>query len=642
MPGSNAIETAEAIKAKMEELKSRFPAGVEYRIVYDTTVFVKESITSVYHTLIEAFILVFIVVLVFLQNWRATIIPMVAVPVSLIGTFAVMAMLGFSLNNLSLFGLVLAIGIVVDDAIVVVENVERLLAEGLSPRDASRKAMDEVTGPVIAIALVLCAVFVPTAFMAGISGQFYRQFALTIAASTIISAFNSLTLSPALGCATAQHLMAHGHGHADASAQTGHRHHRRTVGHITFWPGRSDTCSASVAASTATAMPARPRCWGLTLGLYAVGIIAGYLVSKVVNTLLGGFFKGFNKAFDIAINAYGKTVAGMLRLAVIVLLVYGGLIALTLMGVKAVPKGFIPDQDKGYLVLNAQLPDGSALGRTDAVIKRLSEIARKTEGVAYTIDMPGYSTLLSTNISNVGGMFIILKPFEERAGNSRTQLQCGRCKNCASSSREIMDAKHRRLRRTACRRAGQHRRIQAAGPGQTRRRTCAVLAGAVQNLASRAARTRHRGGLFTSFSVSQPQLFVDIDREKAKAAKISLDDINRTLQSNLGSFYVNDFTFQNRNWQVNVQADPSASFARGRHRRAGSPQRQRRSRAAANADRRPQRQRARRRESLQPLSVRRDQRQRRARRQLRPEHRDHGPTLATSNSLPRWAMNGPS
>ena len=209
LPGSNALDTAAAIRAKMEELKQRFPEGVDYRVYYDTTVFVEESIHSVIHTLIEAFILVFIVVLVFLQNWRATIIPMVAVPVSLIGTFAVMAMLGFSLNNLSLFGLVLAIGIVVDDAIVVVENVERWLAEGMSPRDASRKAMEEVTGPVIAIALVLCAVFVPTAFMAGISGQFYKQFALTIAASTIISAFNSLTLSPALAALL---LKPHGHG----------------------------------------------------------------------------------------------------------------------------------------------------------------------------------------------------------------------------------------------------------------------------------------------------------------------------------------------------------------------------------------------------------------------------------------------
>src|SRR5207253_4304269 len=218
MPGSNALQCAETIKTRMEELKSRFPAGMDYRIVYDTTVFVDESIASVYHTLIEAIVLVFIVVLVFLQNWRATIIPMIAVPVSLVGTFAVMSGLGFSLNNLSLFGLVLAIGIVVDDAIVVVENVERYLAMGFPPLEASRKAMDEVSGPVIGIALVLCAVFVPTAFLAGITGQFFKQFALTIATSTVISAFNSLTLSPAL-CA----LMLKAHGHGDKEG--GHEAH---------------------------------------------------------------------------------------------------------------------------------------------------------------------------------------------------------------------------------------------------------------------------------------------------------------------------------------------------------------------------------------------------------------------------------
>ncbi len=554
MPGSNAIATAEAIKAKMEELKSRFPEGVDYKIVYDTTVFVEESITSVYHTLIEAFILVFIVVLVFLQNWRATIIPMVAVPVSLIGTLAVMAMLGFSLNNLSLFGLVLAIGIVVDDAIVVVENIERLLAEGLSPRDASRKAMDEVTGPVIAIALVLCAVFVPTSFMAGISGQFYRQFALTIAASTIISAFNSLTLSPALGALLLK-PHAHGHGHADALPKLGigiigallaNHFLAAPVGHmfgISFDAhGHSDASTVAV--------------WGLTLGLWAVGFIAGCLLSKIVNILLGGFFKGFNKAFDIAINAYGKTVAVMLRLAVVVLLVYGGLIALTFMGMNAVPKGFIPNQDKGYLVLNAQLPDGSSLARTDAVIQRLSEIARKTEGVAYTIDIPGYSTLLSTNISNVGGMFIILKPFEERAGIKElgADAVAGRLRKQFS---EIMDAK-----------IGVFGAPPVDGLGSTGgfklqvqdRRGAGLrsLAGAVQNMATVGSQDPKIAGLFTSFSVNQPQLFVDIDREKAKAAGVSLTDINSALQSNLGSFYVNDFTFQNRNWQVNVQADPEA------------------------------------------------------------------------------------
>src|SRR4051812_46505526 len=281
LPGSNAIATADAIKAKMKELESRFPAGVEYRIVYDTTVFVQESIKSVYHTLIEAFILVFIVVLVFLQNWRATIIPMVAVPVSLIGTFACMAMLGFSLNNLSLFGLVLAIGIVVDDAIVVVENIERLLAEGLSPRDAARKAMDEVTGPVIAIALVLCAVFVPTAFMAGISGQFYRQFALTIAASTLISAFNSLTLSPALAALLLKPHDPH-HGHAEALPKLGIGIIGGLLAYFLLMGPVGHMFGIEVGGHGVESHASAAQLWGMKLGLWAVGILAGYLIAGVV------------------------------------------------------------------------------------------------------------------------------------------------------------------------------------------------------------------------------------------------------------------------------------------------------------------------------------------------------------------------
>ncbi|HEX4796085.1 MAG TPA: efflux RND transporter permease subunit [Humisphaera sp.] len=557
LPGSNAIATAENIKKKMKELK--LPAGVEYRIVYDTTVFVQESIKSVYHTLLEAFLLVFIVVLVFLQNWRATIIPMVAVPVSLIGTFACMAILGFSLNNLSLFGLVLAIGIVVDDAIVVVENIERLLAEGLSPRDAARKAMDEVTGPVIAIALVLCAVFVPTAFMAGISGQFYRQFALTIAASTVISAFNSLTLSPALGALLlkAHKKDSHGHAHAaDALPRLGiaiiggllaYFLLVGPVGHMLGWNmgehgGESDVSAAKL--------------WALRAGLFAIGVVVGYFVARFINMLLGGFFKGFNKAFDVAIAAYGKSVAGLLRVAVIVLLVYGGLIVLTVMGFSAMPKGFIPEQDKGYLVLNAQLPDGASLGRTDDVIHRLSEIARKTEGVAYTIDLPGYSTLLSTNISNVGGMFIILEPFEDRAGKHEVSAP-EIAKRLRAQMSEVLDA-----------RVGVFGAPAVDGLGSTGGFKMQVqdksgaglrsLAGAVQNLSFQGMQEPEIAGLFSSFSVTQPQIFVDIDREKAKAQGVKLDDINKTLQASLGSFYVNDFTFQNRNWQVNVQADPAA------------------------------------------------------------------------------------
>ena len=329
--------------------------------------------------------------------------------------------------------------------------------------------------------------------------------------------------------------------------------------------------------------------WGLKLGLWAVGIVAGLLVAKLVNRMLGGFFKVFNKGFDAAISVYGKTVAGLLRIAVIALVVYGGLIALTVVGFKAVPTGFIPDQDKGYLVLNAQLPDGASLGRTDAVVQRLSEIARKTEGVAYTIDMPGYSTLLSTNISNVGGMFIILEPFEDRAGKAELGAQAV-AKRLREQFSEVLDA-----------RVGVFGAPPVDGLGSTGGFKIQVQDRRGAGLRSSPARCRisrskavqdpRIAGLFTSFSVTQPQLFVEIDREKAKAAKVSLDDINRTLQSNLGSFYVNDFTFQNRNWQVNVQADPESRLRVEDIGALEVRNGDRRPRAAAHADRRQKRQR---------------------------------------------------
>jgi multidrug efflux pump len=563
LPGSNALDTAKAIRARMEELKPRFPEGVEYRIVYDTTVFVEESVRSVYHTLIEAFILVFIVVLVFLQSWRATIIPMIAVPVSLIGTFAVMAMLGFSLNNLSLFGLVLAIGIVVDDAIVVVENVERLMGQGLSPRDAARKAMDEVTGPVIAIALVLCAVFVPTSFMAGISGQFYRQFALTIAASTVISAFNSLTLSPAL-CAILLKSHAHGDGHAHApdplprvgiaviGGLIGYVYLLAPVGRLfgihVGGEGHGAPEAGAAHASATTLLI-------LKLAVFAVGLAVGYAVSRLINSILAAFFRGFNRMFDLGIAGYGRAVGILLRTSAIVLLIYGGLIFCTYVGFKIVPGGFIPEQDKGYLVVNAQLPDGASLGRSDAVVTRLSEIARQTPGVAYTIDLPGYSTLLSTNVSNVGGMFVILEPFEERAGKAELAAPAVATR-LRQSFAQVLGA-----------RVGVFGAPPVEGLGSTGgfklqvqdRRSAGfrALQGAVGNLARQGTADPRMAGLFSSFSVTQPQLFIDIDREKAKSHGVSLNDINQALQASMGSVYVNDFTFQNRNWQVNVQSDPA-------------------------------------------------------------------------------------
>jgi multidrug efflux pump len=558
LPGSNALDTAAAIREKMVELKSRFPEGVEYKIEYDTTVFVSESIASVFHTLIEAFVLVFIVVLVFLQNWRATIIPMVAVPVSLVGTLAAMALFGFSLNNLSLFGLVLAIGIVVDDAIVVVENVERLMATGLSPRDAARRAMDEVTGPVIAISLVLCAVFVPTAFMAGISGQFYKQFALTIAASTVISAFNSLTLSPAL-CA----LLLKPHGHDEGGPGGADREALPPLGIAVLGGLAAYVFLAGPAAGLLGLEvhaaeghgghgPTAPM-W-LRAAVFAVGAVGGWLLSRPVNWVLNRFFDGFNWIFDVTIKGYGWCVGLLIRMSVIVLVVYGGLMFLTYLGFQAVPTGFIPEQDKGYLIVNAQLPDGANLDRSDALVRKLSKIARETEGVSHTIDLAGYSTILSTNISNVAGMFVILSPFEERAGKPELSAPAVTAKLRQKFS-ELQEAQ------VAVFGAPPVDGLGSTGGFKVQvqdRRAAGLrsLQGAVQNFADESNKQPGLASVFTTFSVAQPQLYAEIDREKVKAQDVALDDVHLALQAYLGSAYVNDFSFQNRNWQVKVQADP--------------------------------------------------------------------------------------
>lgn len=558
LPGSNALTTAGAVKEKMQELKAKFPAGVDYAIYYDTTVFVEESIHEVYKTLYEAFILVFLVVLVFLQDWRATIIPMIAVPVSLIGTFAAMAMLGFSLNNLSLFGLVLAIGIVVDDAIVVVENVERYLAMGHPAREASRLAMAEVSGPVIAIALVLCAVFVPTAFMAGITGEFFRQFALTIAASTIISAFNSLTLSPALAAILfkghgGEHGKGHGHVEKEALPPLGVALIGALLGYLLLAPYVAALLGVAATAEHGGAAGST----GLRvveLALALAGAVAGWFLSGMVNRLMGAFFGGFNWAFDLAINAYGRTVAVILRLAFIALLVYAGLMGLTYVGFKIVPVGFIPDQDKGYLVINAQLPDGASLERTDKIVKQMSEIARsKVPGVWHTIDLSGYSALLSTNISNVGGMFVILEPFEHRKGDP-TRTAAAVAAGLRAQFADIRAARISVFGAPAIEGLGTTGGFKL----QVQDRSGAglrALQGSVRNLADQGNADPRLLGLFSSFTVGQPQLFVDIDRDKLKAQKVSLDDVNQAMQAYLGGLYINDVTMFNRNWQVNVQAD---------------------------------------------------------------------------------------
>jgi multidrug efflux pump len=567
LPGSNALETAESIKKSMQKISETFPRGVEYRVVYDTTVFIDESITAVYHTLIEAIVLVFIVVLVFLQNWHATIIPMIAVPVSLIGTFAVMSGLGFSLNNLSLFGLVLAIGIVVDDAIVVVENVERFLAMGFSPLEASRKAMDEVSGPVIGIALVLCAVFVPTAALAGITGQFFKQFALTIATSTVISAFNSLTLSPAL-CAMMLKPHAHGHEaheHAEALPRLGIVIIGGLLAMFFLGPilgpmfGIEAGGHGHEAADSAHAVSASTL-WAFRAGVFALGAVIGWFVSRFVNLAFAKFFKGFNWAFDLTINGYGRGVSFLLKISVIALLVYAGLLAGTVGMFQVVPGGFIPEQDKGYLVVNAQLPDGASLERTDEVVRHMTDIAMNDaefkESIGHAISVPGYSILTGTNISNVGGMFVILKPFDERKGKPSLTAPAVAKKLREVYGKRILSANVAVFGAPPIDGLGstggfklQVQDRTALGPRS--------LEGAVATLAQAGNSQPGLAGLFSSYSASQPQFLIPVDREMAMNRDVSLTELYDTLGVYFGSAYVNDFTRFGRNWQVIVQADPA-------------------------------------------------------------------------------------
>jgi multidrug efflux pump len=544
MPGSNALDVAAQVRKKMAELEPRFPKGVEYRIVYDTTVFVEESISGVVHTLIEAFVLVFLVTLIFLQDWRTTVIPMVAVPVSLVGTFAGMSGLGFSLNNLSLFGLVLAIGIVVDDAIVVVENVERLMKTGLSPKDASKKAMDEVSGAIIAITLVIMSVFVPTAFMAGIAGQFYRQFALTIAFSVAISGFNSLTLSPAL-CSIL--LKAHPTG------DHGHAHQPEAL------PRLGVLILGGLASLLLLKGPAthwlgfeQPPIW-LGAACFAMGAVVGWLVARGLNWLLAGFFRGFNKAFDFVIAVYGKMVAGILRVSALALLVYAGLLAATVFMFQIVPGGFVPQQDKGYFIVNVQLPQGSSLDRSDKVVKHVQELAASVPGVIHTIAMPGYSPLLSTNLSNTGAIWVVLSPFEERSGKAELGAP-GVFRALREKFASVQEAEISVFGAPPVDGIGSTGgfKIQVQD-----RRSAGLqsLSEGITELSSAAMADPAIAFTFSSFSVAQPQLYVDIDREKVKAQRVSLDDVHKALQGNLGALYVNDFFFLNRNWQVNLQAD---------------------------------------------------------------------------------------
>jgi multidrug efflux pump len=487
-PGSNAIAISDAVRAKMAELKKTFPEGVDYNVAYDPTVFVRGSIEAVLHTLLEAIALVVIVVIVFLQTWRASIIPLLAVPVSLIGTLGVMHLFGFGLNTLSLFGLVLAIGIVVDDAIVVVENVERNIEEGLAPLAATVQAMKEVTGPIIATALVLCAVFVPTAFISGLSGQFYKQFALTIAISTVISAFNSLTLSPALSAVL---LKAH-----DAPPDA---------------------------------------------------------FTRLLNGALGWFFRPFNRFFTRASNGYVGTVSRILGRSSIAVFIYAGLIAVTLYGFAHTPSGFVPAQDKQYLVGFAQLPDAATLDRTQAVVKRMTDIALKTPGVESVPAFPGLSINGFTNAPNSGIAFTPLKPFDERRDASRSAGAIAMSMNAQFS--QIQDAFIAIFPPPPVNGLGTIGgfKLQLEDRGNF---GADELYKQLQNVIAKASKRSELAGTFSGFQVNVPQIDVDVDREKAKSAGVPLQNIYDTMQMYLGALYVNDFNLFGRTYQVNAQAEP--------------------------------------------------------------------------------------
>ncbi len=563
LPGSNALDTADRIKAEMRAQEARFPKGLRYAIVYDTTPFIRESVDAVFHTLRDAVILVAIVILLFLQDWKALLLPVIDVAVSLVGTFTVMSLLGFSLNNLTLFGLVLAIGIVVDDAIVVLENIERWMDKGLSVREATIGAMNEITGPILAITLVLSSVLLPSAFLGGITGQFFRQFALTISVAMIISAINAMTMTPARAA------------WIFANRKPGeHTEHGKEAlpwwslavvgGFASLWllapalggwiglsghEGHTDVPASGFRETAAT--------WGTYFLLFLPGAIAGgalgWGIGKWMNLLLEKFFAGFNRIFDWLTNVYGNGVAWCLRLSAIVLLVYVGLIALTGFGFSRVPSGFVPVQDKGYLVVNIQLPDSASLERTVTVSETVDKIARETPGVVHTVGIPGQSFVQNAVSSNYGSMFVILAPFEKRRDASLSG------EAIAEQLRKRLDAEVPEANvlvfgPPAVRGLGNAGgfKLMVEGTGDVDFDT---LQSQADNLVTKASQQPGLVGLFNGFRARTPQLYVDVDRTKVKTMGVALNDVFDSLQMYLGSYYVNDFNRFGRTWQVNVQAD---------------------------------------------------------------------------------------
>ncbi|WP_024892058.1 efflux RND transporter permease subunit [Luteimonas huabeiensis] len=483
-PGANALQIRDQVIATMDELSASFPEGVKYEAVYDTTIFVRDSIKAVVSTLLEAVLLVVLVVILFLQTWRASIIPLLAVPVSIVGTFAVLHLLGFSINTLTLFGLVLAIGIVVDDAIVVVENVERNIEEGLSPLAAAHQAMREVSGPIVAISLVLCAVFVPMAFLDGVTGQFYKQFAVTIAISTVISAINSLTLSPALA---ARLLQAHG--------------------------------------------TPKDR------------------LSRGIERAFGWLFRPFNRFFGASAARYERGVGRILGRRGLVFLVYAGLLLATGGLFKAVPPGFIPVQDKLYLIAGVKLPEGASIARSDALLRQVADIAMDTEGVAHVISFPGLNALQFTNTPNTGVAFVVLDAMSERS-RSAAEINAEINQRIGALQEGFAFAMMPPPILGLGNGSGYQLFIQDRG-----NLGYGALQDAVDGMTGAISQTAGMGFPISSYQANVPQLDAIVDREKAKAQGVPLTELFDTLQTYLGSAYVNDFNQFGRTWQVIAQAD---------------------------------------------------------------------------------------
>ncbi len=557
LPGSNALGTAQLVRKKMDELKERFPGGVDYDIVYDTTPFIQESVNEVRNALRDAVFLVAVVVLVFLQGWRAAVIPLVAVPVAVVGTFAAMIAFGFSLNTLTLFGLVLAIGIVVDDAIVVVEAIERHLEGGATPRESAIRAMDEVAGPVIAVALVLSAVFFPCLFITGIVGTFFQQFALTIAISTIISAFNSLTLSPALAVLLLKprHVVNDEHGGQPVKHSTpvSHASGEALPRFLILLGGVWLGYISGPWLETPWANGLRPLFAIVSsklLGAF-IGLVVAQLVCGMLNYVLGLFFRWFNRCFNVVTDVYVGIVGLFLRGSIVVLLGYVGLVYLTYHLFQLAPSGFIPSQDKGYLLVNVQLPDSASLDRTNRVMRRVEELAAMTPGVKHTVGIAGQSIVLGANAPNFGTVYLMLDDFHHRTQLTADQISATLE---ATLEREVPDATIKLFGAPpvdGLGTAGGFKMVveDRGDNGAT------SLQNVSEQLVFDGSLVPGLTGLFSSFRADTPWLYIDIDRRSARMKGVSLAGLFESLQVGFGSLYVNDFNRFGRTWQVNVQSD---------------------------------------------------------------------------------------